>query len=154
MRKFSDKHNILIVPVIINVIIFLLLSILHFYWVLGGKLWYEDVLPTNSKGTNRLNPGTAATLIIAIGLLLLAFITAGNQGLFDKYVNRKYFRYGALAIALVFLLRAIGDFRFIGFFKTVSKTRFGINDTLIFSPLCLFIALLSLFLFMFNRNKP
>jgi len=117
MRKFSDKRNILIVPAITNTTIFLLLSILHFYWALGGKLWYEAVLPTNSKGTNRLNPGIAASFIIAIGLLLLACITAGNQGLFDKYVNRKYFRYSALAITLIFLLRAIGDFRFVGFLR-------------------------------------
>ncbi len=153
MSKYSDKIDISIVPVIINTVIFVLLSILHFYWSMGGKLWYDAVLPTNSKGTNRLNPSTTAGLIIAFGLLLLAFITAGNQGLFDKYVNRKYFRYGSLAIAIIFFLRAIGDFRFIGFFKTVNKTRFGINDTLIFSPLCLFIAFLSIFIFMFNRNK-
>ena len=154
MKKYSDEPNILIVPVFINTVIFLLLSTLHFYWTFGGKFWHEDVLPTNSKGTNRLNPSTAASLVIAIALLLLALITAGNQGLFDKYVKRKYFIYGSLAIAIIFFLRAIGDFRFIGFFKTVNKTRFGMNDTLIFSPLCLFIALLSLFIFMFNRNKP
>jgi hypothetical protein len=153
MKKYSNKHKILIVPVIINTVLFLLLSILHFYWTLGGKLWYEDVLPTNLKGTNRLNPSTASGLIISFGLLLLAFITVGNQGLFDKYFNGKYFRYGTLVIALIFFLRAIGDFRFIGFFKTVNKTRFGINDTLFFSPLCLFIAILSLFIFMVSRKK-
>ncbi|MEO5983877.1 MAG: DUF3995 domain-containing protein [Ferruginibacter sp.] len=109
MRKYSDKPNFSIVAVVINTVAFLLLSILHFYWTLGGKLWYDDVLPTNSKGTNKLHPSTAAGLSIAIGLLLLAFITVGNKGLFEKYVKRKYFRFGALAIAFIFLLRAIGD---------------------------------------------
>ena len=154
MTKYTNKHRILIFSVVVNTAIFLSLSILHFYWAFGGKLWYEDVLPTNSSGLRRMNPSTTAGLIIAFGLIFLAFITAGNKGLFDKYVKRKYFRYGALIIAVIFFLRAIGDFKFIGFFKTVTRTRFGINDTQIFSPLCLFIALLSLFIFMFNRNKP
>jgi hypothetical protein len=154
MKKYTDKNNILIFSVVINTTIFLLLSILHFYWTFGGKLWYEDVLPTNSRGLNRMNPSMTACLIIAFGLIFLAFITAGNQGLFDKYVKRKYFRYGALTIVVIFFLRAIGDFRFIGFFKTVTRTKFGINDTQIFSPLCLFVALLSLFIFMFNTDKP
>ncbi len=153
MMKYTNKYRILIFSVIINTAIFLSLSILHFYWAFGGKLWYEDVLPTNSSGLRRMNPSMTAGLIVALGLIFLAFITIGNQGLFDKYVKRKYFRYGALAIAVIFFLRAIGDFKFIGFFKTVTRTKFGVNDTEIFSPLCLFIALLSSFIFMCNRNK-
>ena len=139
----------LIITVVINTVIFILLSILHFYWAFGGNLWYNDVLPTSSNGLQKLNPSTTASLIIAFGLLILALITAGNQGLFDRYIKRTYFRYGTLIIAIIFLLRAIGDFKFIGFFKIVNWTRFGINDTLIFSPLCLFIALLSILIFFF-----
>lgn len=153
MKKDSNKPYLLLVSVIINTVIFLLLAILHFYWAVGGKLWYEDVLPTNSKGTNKLHPGTVAALIVALGLLVFAFITAVNGGLFYKSANRRYFRYGVLAIAIIFLLRAIGDFRFIGFFKTVNKTRFAINDTLLFSPLCLFIALLSFLIFTTAKNR-
>jgi hypothetical protein len=153
MKNYTSKQSILIVPVVINTIIFFLLSLLHFYWAFGGKLWYTDVLPTNSKGLHRMDPGTTAGLIIAFGLLSFAVITVGNQGVFDKYVRRKYFHFGTLIIAIIFFLRAIGDFRFIGFFKTVKWTRFGINDTQIFSPLCLFIALLSVLIFIFNRNS-
>lgn len=153
MNKYAFKRSILIIPVIINTVIFLLLSMLHFYWAFGGVLWYNDVLPTSSNGLHRMNPSTTAGLIIAFGLLLLALITVGNQGLFDRYIKRKYFRYGTLIIAIIFFLRAIGDFRFIGFFKTVKSTRFGINDTQIFSPLCLFITLLSVLIFISNRNE-
>ncbi|MCW3107328.1 MAG: hypothetical protein JWQ09_1834 [Segetibacter sp.] len=151
MKNYTFKQSILIIPVIINTVIFLLLSILHFYWAFGGALWYDDVLPTSSNGLHRMNPSTTATIIIALALLLLALITAGSQGSFDKYIKRTYFRYGALIIAIIFLLRAIGDFRFIGFFKTVKWTRFGINDTQFFSPLCLFVSLLSVLIFIFNR---
>jgi hypothetical protein len=143
----------MIIPVIINTVIFILLAILHFYWAFGGKLWYDDVLPTSSNGLHRFNPSTNATLVIAFGLLFMALITAGNQGLFDSYIKRTYFRFGALIIAIVFSLRAIGDFKFIGFFKRVKWTRFAINDTQIFSPLCLFISLLSVLIFIFTRSK-
>ena len=52
------KQITLIIPVIINTVIFILLSILHFYWASGGKLWYNDVLPTSSNGLHKLNPST------------------------------------------------------------------------------------------------
>ncbi len=154
MKKYIDKNYLLSITIVINTIIFLLLSLLHFYWAFGGQLWYQDVLPTNSSGLKRLNPSIAAGLIIALGLLFLALITIANQGLFDKYIKGKYFRYGTLVIAVIFLLRAIGDFKFIGFFKTIIRTRFAINDTQIFSPLCLFIAILSLIIFMLKKSKP
>ncbi len=151
MKNYSIKRSLFILPVIINTAIFILLSILHFYWACGGKRWYDDVLPTSSNGLHKMQPGTGAGLVVAFGLLLLALITAGNHGLFDTYIRRKYFRYGALIIAIIFLLRAIGDFKFIGFFKKVRLTRFGINDTQFFSPLCLFIALCSVLIFIFYR---
>ncbi len=132
--------------------IFSLISLLHFYWASGGQLWYSEVLPTNSLNTQRLNPSPTAALIVAFGMLLMAVVVIGCQGVFDKYLNRKYFRYGTLLISLIFLLRAIGDFRFVGFFKTVTETRFGINDTLFFSPLCLLISGLTVFVFMTSRG--
>jgi hypothetical protein len=149
---YTNKQRILAIILVINTTIFLLLSLLHFYWALGGRLWYADALPTNSNGLNRLHPSAASAFIIAFGLVFFALVTAGNSGIWNKPIKRKYFRYGALAIAVIFILRAIGDFKFIGFFKTITRTRFGINDTQIFSPLCLFIALLSFLAFILGRN--
>jgi len=42
----------------------------------------------------------------------------------------------------VFALRAIGDFRHVGFFKRVRGCRFARLDTLAYSPLCTALALL------------
>ncbi len=95
----------------------------------------------------------AAGLIIAFGLLFMALIAIGNSGLFDKYIQENYFRYGTLIIAIIFLLRAIGDFRFFGGFKKVTRTRFAINDTKNFSPLCLFITLISIMIFILNKSS-
>jgi hypothetical protein len=45
------------------------------------------------------------------------------------------------ALALLFLARAIGDFRLVGFFKRLRGTRFASLDTRYYSPLCLGLAL-------------
>jgi uncharacterized protein DUF3995 len=46
-------------------------------------------------------------------------------------------RSGTAAVAIVFMVRAIGDRRYVGFFKRVRGTRFARLDTRIYSPLCL-----------------
>jgi hypothetical protein len=44
--------------------------------------------------------------------------------------------------ALIFVLRAIGNLRTFGFFKTITGTPFAEWDTWLYSPLCLLLALL------------
>jgi hypothetical protein len=46
----------------------------------------------------------------------------------------------AYVLALVFALRALGDFRFVGFFKSMGDEPFRSWDTWLYSPLCLAIA--------------
>jgi hypothetical protein len=46
----------------------------------------------------------------------------------------------AYVLALVFALRAMGDFRFVGFFKSMGDEPFRSWDTWLYSPLCLAIA--------------
>jgi hypothetical protein len=50
-------------------------------------------------------------------------------------------------IAALFLLRAIGDFKYVGFFKSVSQTDFARLDSLLFTPLCLLIAIAAFLIF-------
>jgi hypothetical protein len=145
--KHSKMTGLLKVLIAINTIIFLLLSLLHFYWGFGGTVWFADVLPTNSTGSKRMEPGRGASFVVAFALLMLAFVTIGNRGTWDNHINRTYFGYGALLIAIVFSIRAIGDFKFVGFFKTIKGTPFAVNDTQLFSPLCLLIAAISLLTF-------
>jgi hypothetical protein len=46
----------------------------------------------------------------------------------------------AYLLALVFAVRAVGDFRYVGFFKALGDEPFRSWDTWLFSPLCLAIA--------------
>lgn len=47
----------------------------------------------------------------------------------------------AWILAAVMLLRSIGDFRYVGFFKRERAGRFAELDTRFYSPLCLLLAL-------------
>ena len=130
-----------------NAIIFLLLSLLHFYWLLGGKWGMDSVVPTNEKSSDKLfKPSAISTVVVATGFLIFACVAIGNTGIFSAWVDLKYFRWGNLLIAFIFLVRAVGDFKYVGFFKKVRGTLFAKNDSRYYAPLCLFIAVTSVFI--------
>lgn len=55
-------------------------------------------------------------------------------------------KYGLGIIAAIFLIRAIGEFKYVGFFKKVKHTKFWQSDTRYYSPLCLGIGVLTIIL--------
>jgi hypothetical protein len=73
--------------------------------------------------------------------MIAAGIVVGQLGLVSTGLPSWLFEWGTRVLAAVFFLRAIGEFRLVGFFKRVRNTRFARWDTLLFSPLCLFMAL-------------
>lgn len=132
--------------IVINTFILFSLSALHFYWAFGGRWCWESALPTKSDGRFLFKPGLGSTLVVAFGLLAFAVIISGNYGLLGHWIERKYIHLGIWFIAAIFLVRAVGDFRYIGFTKKFKGSKFAVNDTKIYSPLCLGIALLSFFI--------
>ncbi|MBN3819698.1 DUF3995 domain-containing protein, partial [Paraburkholderia sp. Se-20369] len=48
---------------------------------------------------------------------------------------------GTVVLALIFAVRAVGDFRYVGFFKRIRGSRFARLDTLCYSPLCAALSL-------------
>ena len=129
--------------ILINTTIFILLSFLHIYWALGGNWGMSAVLPTLSEGQRRFRTGTYGRLAIGAAMGGFAFVTIGNMGIFDAYLNRDFTRYATTAIGLVFLLRAMGDFHYMGFFKKATGTLYPKNDSQYYSPLSLAIAVIS-----------
>ena len=98
--------------------------LLHFYWAARGVGANSAAIP-QVDGKPAFKPTKAATA--AVGLVLLAtsaIVLLQVQPLIA----------GAAA---VLVLRAIGDFRLVGFFKRVRGSRFARLDTLLYSPLCL-----------------
>lgn len=128
---------------ILNFLIFLALALLHIYWVFGGTIFMNAVLPETESNKKLFIPGKLITIAVAAGLLLFAIISLSASSLFDSYINKNYTLYGNAFIGFIFLIRAIGDFKYAGFFKTVKQTVFAKNDTNYYSPLCSFIALIA-----------
>ena len=134
-----------------NAIIFLILSSIHFYWLLGGKWGMNSVVPTTEKTGNKgFVPSALSTFVVAMGLLLFSLIELGNTNLFSSWIELSYFRWGNLLVAFIFVARAVGDFNYVGFFKRTRNTAFARNDTYYYSPLCLFIAITSLLIVITN----
>lgn len=77
----------------------------------------------------------------------MSFVHVANAGLI--FVNTPFpvIRYATFAIGIVFIVRFIGDFKWVGIFKKVKGTSFAKNDTLYYAPLCLFLSISSFVLF-------
>lgn len=126
----------------INAVIFSLLGSIHLYWVLGGTWGMHVAVPTNQAGNRLFDPSKVGTLIVAIGLFLFAWVNLGFIGYFNLGISSDYFKYALLLIAVIFTIRSIGDFRFVGFSKRFNASPFAKMDTAFFSPLCLILAIL------------
>jgi hypothetical protein len=120
--------------------IFLGLSLLHFYWLLGGLLGISAAIP-EIDGKPAFQPSATATLVVGIGLGLCALLIAVVAGVLTLPLPYSVLSWLTRALAFLLLLRAIGDFRLVGFFKRIRDSRFARLDTVLYSPLCLVLAI-------------
>lgn len=124
---------------LLNGFVFLVIAAFHYYWVLGGRYGLSAALPeTEHSGQKAFVPGKLMTAAVATLFLGIAFLFVGILPL-----PAPVYRYGLWAIAAVTLLRAFGDFKYVGFFKKKSNTVFARYDSRYFSPLCLYLAVSS-----------
>ena len=121
--------------------ILLVLAGIHFYWAFGGAWGFDATLPTDAHGKRMLNPKKTDSLIVGLGLLIFgAYYLMITCILTHTIPNWLYVLLGWL-IPIIFFARAIGDFRYIGFFKKIKTTRFAKYDTWYYSPLCLILSI-------------
>jgi len=123
------------------VTVLLLLGAVHLYWAFGGRVGAAAAVP-EVGGKPAFRPGRSATLLVA-ALLAAAAGTVGLRALAPPGpgVLRLLGSLGVWTLCAVFALRAAGDFRTFGLFKTVRESRFARLDTLLYTPLCLAISL-------------
>jgi hypothetical protein len=126
---------------VINALIFTIISGFHFYWAMGGKLGFDVVLPSNRDASKSLNPSKSITYIAALVFLGIAIFYLIKADLIPIPLPQLINNYGLYALASVLIIRAMGDFKYAGFFKTIKDTPFAIYDTKYYSPLCLFLGL-------------
>jgi hypothetical protein len=136
-------------------IIFTVLGGFHFYWLFGGIWGLENAIPTKIDKANTLAIPKLVTLMVALVLISFGLIYLMESGLLNLQVPipkafERVINYGTWIIPSVFILRAIGDFNYVGFFKKIKNTTFGKSDSKLFSPLCLAIGLMGLLIQLIN----
>jgi hypothetical protein len=119
--------------------LFIVLAAAHFYWAAGGGSDLDGFVPTDG-GRPVLTPGPLASAAVGVALLAAALVVACRAGLLCAGLPAWVARIGIWVLAAVFAARAIGEFRYVGFFKRVRDSRFARRDTRLFSPLCAAIA--------------
>jgi len=142
-------HPVLISLTLINSSILLVLSVIHFYWALGGRWGFDKALPTNMEGKRVLKPNKMESGIVGLGLFLFSFYFLIYGSIVSFELPHWLMTYVIWAITVIFLLRAIGDFKYVGFFKKIRNTEFGRLDTNFYSPLCLFLSISGIILVLF-----
>lgn len=120
-------------------LILLLLAALHFYWAAAGSGGLEGVVPSDG-GRPLLTPGKTACVVVGMALLAAALVAALRAGLVSLGLPAWMPRLGIWALAAIFAARAVGEFRYVGFFKRVRGTLFARRDTWLYSPLCVVLA--------------
>lgn len=120
------------------------LSILHIYWAFGGRRGLLQVIPeVDGEPVFRLDFNFSFLTLGVAFLLAMAGGLCAVQGRLLWISPCEWSRLGMWCLSAVFALRAIGEFRLVGFFKRVKGTTFATWDTRLFSPLCLAIAVLA-----------
>lgn len=124
---------------VVLTIIFLIIAVFHFYWAFGGSKGKTQSVPVTEKGTMLFQPGFMSCFVVGVGFLVLIFLLyLPSLDLFSENITKAIL----WLVMIIFLLRVIGDFKYIGLFKKVRNTTFSRNDNRYFVPLCFFIALL------------
>ncbi|MFS4466204.1 DUF3995 domain-containing protein [Maribacter sp. 2210JD10-5] len=136
---------------IILLIIFIFLGSIHFYWLFGGKWGLEKALPTKEIGTKAIQPPKIATAIVGLGLISFGLFYLVKSGFITFQVPNWIIAYGSWIIPSIFILRAIGDFRYVGFFKKIKNTEFAKADSKWFAPLCLTIGIFGILILFMNK---
>lgn len=114
---------------------FVLLALVHVYWACGGHFGKHSAVP-EVQGRAAFVPGKLMTSGVAAVLLVCGLLVAATAGWLPTPLPLALLCWLLFALALVFFARAMGDFRWVGFFKTVHGTRFARLDSAFYSPLC------------------
>ena len=136
------------IVVTLLMLVFTLLGCWHLYWSVGGLVMRTASLPS-INGKPVFKPGPLLTTLVGCLLFSTAGLVAATGGLIAVPLSSGLLNGLCYVLAMVFLLRAIGDFKLVGFFKQVRDSQFARWDSLAYSPLCL---VLSAGLFLIGRG--
>ncbi len=116
-----------------------LIGVVHLYWAAGGSAWKAGAIPSRN-GMPVLSPGPASTALVGIALFGMAVVVGSTAHLLPPVLPAGLLQSASATLALIFAARAVGEFRYVGFFKRVRGSVFATRDTWLYSPLCLLLA--------------
>jgi hypothetical protein len=114
-------------------------AVLHLYWAFGGNVGQSISAPELS-GRGVFHLPRYSNAVVALGLLAAALLLAVRAGAFGSAVRTPASAVVARVLAVIFTFRAIGEFHYVGFFKSVRGTPFAHYDTWLYNPLFVCLA--------------
>jgi hypothetical protein len=120
-------------------LVFCVLSLLHVAWAIGLRVGHAAAIPGREDGTPAFRPGPASTFAVAGLLFVAALLVTQRVGLGRGWIPTALVVPGCWVLAAALVLRAVGEFRYVGFFKRVRATAFARMDGRYYSPLALLL---------------
>lgn len=119
---------------------FVVIGLWHVYMAFAKKSSNDSAAIPSVNGKPLFVPSMQATLAVACALFVFALLVAATAGMVSLGLPNKLLTLSCYALAFGLLARAVGDFKYVGFFKKVRDSRFAFMDTFVYSPLCLMLA--------------
>ena len=120
--------------------VLVVLAAVHVYWALGGRRGAEVAVPQR-EAVPLFRPSRAATLAVALLLLAAALLVVARVAYRGDAVPSWALATAVATVGTVCALRAVGDFRWVGFFKRHRTGPFARRDTWLYAPLSAALAL-------------
>lgn len=124
----------------LTALVIVVLALWHVDMALRRDARVGGALPTIG-GKPLFVPTRAATLAVAVILFLFAALVLAIAGIVGVGLPHALLSWLGYALAIGLLGRAVGEFKYVGFFKRVRDSRFATLDTWFYSPLCLLLAI-------------
>ena len=127
--------------------VFALLSAFHIIGAFG--VWDLPILPVMPDRPPDMplpQAPSSAYLFVAVALALAALVVLACADLLLTSVWPKLSTVACFLLGVIFILRAIGEFQMLGFFKSIRGTDFAFWDTWLYTPLCLTLGVGALWL--------
>ena len=118
-------------------IAFAMIAALHVFWAFGYTVHTRHMVPV-VNGKPVFTPRPIGTFLVAIVLSGFAGVSL-SLGFSDRVPvhGLPFLKVLGIAIGVILLIRAIGDFKYAGFFKRIKGTHFADYDSWLYSPFCL-----------------
>ena len=123
---------------ILVIAMFILIAAWHFKMALS-RTRSTGAMPS-VDGKPLFMPSKAATVAVAVVLLLFAALVGSTAGFLTTGLPRNVLGWLCYGLALGLLARAVGEFKYVGFFKKVRGTEFARLDTVLYSPVCVLLS--------------